>query len=150
MKYQHRFRVRAPVSTVADFHQKTESMAAITPPFVPLQVEHAPARPEGGDQMAFTMWLGPIPVRWHTYFSQVSDTGFTDTQLEGPFRYWVHRHTFLPIDEQTAEVVDDVHAALRWNIFWGSVGLMMWLGLPILFAYRAWKTRRLLEDRGRQ
>jgi ligand-binding SRPBCC domain-containing protein len=150
MRYQHRVQVHAPASVVADFHSQTENMVAITPPFVPVQLGHAPAHPEGGDQMAFTMWLGPIPVRWRTYFSQVSDTGFTDTQLEGPFRYWVHRHTFLPLDGQTTEVVDEVRAALRWHILWGIVGLMMWLGLPVLFAYRGWKTRRLLEERGGQ
>jgi hypothetical protein len=30
---------------------------------------------------------------------------------------------------------------------WGVIGLAMWLGLPFLFAFRAWKTRRLLEPR---
>jgi ligand-binding SRPBCC domain-containing protein len=95
--------------------------------------------------MAFTMWMGPIPVRWRAYIGQVSATGFSDHQMEGPFRYWAHRHSFLPQDENSTDVVDEIQAGLRWHPLWALVGLAMWLGLPALFAYRAWKTRRLLE-----
>jgi hypothetical protein len=34
---------------------------------------------------------------------------------------------------------------LKAHPLWGAVGLAMWVGLPLLFACRAWKTRRLLE-----
>ena len=30
-------------------------------------------------------------------------------------------------------------------LFWGLVGVLMWIGMPALFAYRGWKTRRMLE-----
>lgn len=150
MKYRHRFQVRAPLSAVADFHSQSDSMAAITPPLMPLQMEPAPPRLQAGDQMAFTLWLGPLPVRWRAFIGQVSPTGFSDHQLEGPFRYWVHRHTFVSLDEGTTKVVDEIQAGLRWHPLWGAVGLAMWLGLPLLFAYRGWKTRRLLERRGNQ
>ncbi len=33
----------------------------------------------------------------------------------------------------------------RRHWFWRLVGMGMWLNLPILFAYRGWKTRQLLE-----
>ena len=49
MKYEHRFRVRAPSSAVADFHARSSSMAAITPPFIPLQMLQAPQRLAAGD-----------------------------------------------------------------------------------------------------
>lgn len=55
-----------------------------------------------------------------------------------------YRHTF------------QVQAQLKPHIFWGTAGLVMWLGLPLLFGFRARKTRRLLEgvvaemDRRRQ
>jgi ligand-binding SRPBCC domain-containing protein len=145
MKFQHRFRVRAPLATVADFHSQADSMAAITPPFIPTQMLHTPPRLKEGDEMVFRMWLGPIPVRWRAVISRVSPTGFSDEQLEGPFRHWVHRHSFVSADEQITEVVDEVQATIKWHLWWGPVGLAMWLGLPVLFAYRGWKTRQLLE-----
>ena len=150
MKFQHRFRVRAPLAAVADFHSRADSMAAITPPLIPMQMQHAPPRLKEGDEMAFRMWLGPIPVSWRAVISQVSPTGFSDEQLEGPFRRWVHRHLFVPVDEHTTEVVDQVQATIKRHPWWGLVGLAMWLGLPLLFAYRGWKTRRLLERGGGQ
>ena len=147
MKYQRRFQVRAPLTAVADFHRQADSMAAITPPLIPMRMQHTPPLLDDGDVMAFTLWLGPIPVRWCACIGQVSPTGFSDQQLEGPYRHWVHRHTFVPLDENTTEVVDEIQASLRRHPLWGAVGLAMWLGLPVLFAYRGWKTRRLLESR---
>ena len=44
MRYQHRFRVRAPLAAVADFHSRADSMVAITPPFVPTQMEQTSSR----------------------------------------------------------------------------------------------------------
>jgi ligand-binding SRPBCC domain-containing protein len=146
MRYEHRFRVQAPVAAVSEFHSRSESMAAITPPLIRVRMKEAPSRLATRDQMAFRMWLGPLPVLWRAFVSDASSMGFTDHQLEGPFRYWVHRHSFTPVDAQTTEVTDLVQARLRWHPLWGVVGLAMWLGLPLLFAFRGWKTRRLLES----
>lgn len=145
MRYHHRFRVQASLARVADFHRQSASMAAITPPPILVKIHSAPSVLANGDQMAFTMWLGPLPVRWLARIEAVSSTGFTDRQLQGPFAEWVHRHTFAAVDERTTEVVDEVTISLRPHPFWGAVGLGMLLGLPVLFAFRGWKTRRLLQ-----
>jgi ligand-binding SRPBCC domain-containing protein len=141
MRYQHRFRVDAPVAVVADFHARSASMATITPPPVVVRIQRAPARLNEGDEMEFTLWLGPLPVYWLARLEDVSPTTFTDRQLRGPFRHWLHRHTFLALDEATTAVVDEIELSLRPHPWWGLLGLGMWLSLPLLFAYRAWKTR---------
>ena len=64
MNYQHRFRVQAPLQAVADFHSYPDAMAAITPPPIFVQVHQAPPRVADGEAMDFTMWLGPLPLRW--------------------------------------------------------------------------------------
>jgi ligand-binding SRPBCC domain-containing protein len=145
MKYQYRFEVNAPLAAVADFHAKSVSMGAITPPPVVVRVHRAPSRLDEGDEMDFTMWFGPLSVRWLARIEDVSPTGFTDRQLHGPFRHWVHRHTFTPVDETTTAVVDEIELELRSNLWWKLVGLGMWLSLPLLFAYRAWKTKRFIQ-----
>ena len=144
MSYRHRFRVRAPLAQVAEFHCHSASMAAITPPPIVVRVQRAPAVLAEGDEMAFTMWLGPLPIRWLARIEAVSATGFTDRQLHGPFGEWVHRHSFVAIDENTTEVVDEISWRLRPHLLWGPVGLGMRLGLPFLFAFRGWKTKRYL------
>jgi ligand-binding SRPBCC domain-containing protein len=145
MKYEHRFRVRAPLAAVADFHSRSASMPAITPPPMIVRVHAAPARLGEGDEMDFTLWAGPIPLRWAAKIEEVSPAGFTDRQLRGPFAAWAHRHTFVRVTDEITEVVDEVQAEVKRHPFWGPVGLLMWAGMPALFAFRGWKTRLLLE-----
>ena len=145
MRYRHDFRVRATLADVARFHFRATSLKAITPPLIPVQLHDAPERMGDGDEMDFTMWMGPLPIRWEARVEDVSPTGFVDQQVRGPFEAWAHRHSFVAVDAETTEVVDEVEARLKPHALWGLVGLAMWLGLPLLFAYRGWKTRRLLE-----
>ncbi len=96
--------------------------------------------------MAFTLKAGPIPIHWVARFENVSPAGFIDRQIKGPFQEWVHQHKFRAIEDNLTEVSDEVTVKLKRSLIWGPVGLAMWLGLPFLFAYRGWKTRRLLEN----
>jgi ligand-binding SRPBCC domain-containing protein len=144
-RYRHKFKVKASLAKVADFHARSTSMAAITPPPVVVRVHQAPARLDEGDEMKFTLWLGPLFIRWVARIEDVSVTGFTDRQLHGPFNHWVHRHTFEPVDETTTAVTDEIEFSLQRHPGWKLVGLVMKLNLPLLFAYRGWKTRRFLE-----
>ena len=150
MKYRHKFRVKAPRAEVAECHSQSAGMGEITPPLAVVKVHQAPVRLGEGDEMEFTIWLGPLPVRWKARIEQVSPAGFVDRQLEGPFQRWTHRHSFKPVDEQTTEVVDEIEFKLAKEPARGIVGLGMTLSLPFLFAYRGWKTRRLLTDREKQ
>ncbi len=144
MRYTHRFRVKAPLAAVADFHSRSASMAAITPPPMIVRVHRALDRLGEGDEMDFTLWVGPVPLRWVAKIEEVSPEGFTDRQLAGPFGHWKHRHRFVHVSDQITEVVDEVQAEIKRHPFWGPVGLLMWAGMPLLFAYRGWRTRRLL------
>jgi ligand-binding SRPBCC domain-containing protein len=120
-------------------------MPAITPPPIIVRVHRAPARLGEGDEMDFTLWAGPLPLRWLARIEDASPAGFTDRQLRGPFAAWAHRHTFVRVTDEITEVVDQVAAQIKRHPFWGPVGLLMWAGLPLLFAFRGWQTRRLLE-----
>jgi ligand-binding SRPBCC domain-containing protein len=146
MKFQHRFRVRASLAAVAQFHSQTASLAMLTPPPVIVRIHRAPTIQHTGDEVDFTMWFGPLPVRWLAQIEQVSDTGFVDRQVRGPFRAWVHCHSFAPVDMATTEVIDEVQAELSSHWLWRIVGGCMWLTLPLLFAYRGWRTRHVLES----
>ena len=74
-----------------------------------------------------------------------SAEGFTDRQIRGPFAAWAHRHTYVRVDDRTTDVVDEVEAELKRHPFWGLAGALMWIGMPMLFAFRGRKTRRILE-----
>lgn len=141
----YRFRVHAPLEAVVRFHRQSSSLIAITPPPVVMHIHHAPEYLNEGDEIDFTLRIGPLPIRWQARIEAISPIGFTDRQLTGPFADWVHRHRFVLVTVDETEVIDEVNIRLRWHPLWGPVGLFLILGLPLLFAYRSRKTRRLLE-----
>jgi ligand-binding SRPBCC domain-containing protein len=146
MKFLHRFIVNAPVAEVAAFHSRSASMAAITPPPIVVQMHRAPELLAEGAQIEFTLWLGPLPVRWVAQIEQVTPVSFVDRQLRGPFTRWDHLHLFVPLDAKRTEVIDELTVELSHHPLWKAIGVSMWLGLPLLFAYRAWASRRVLRQ----
>jgi len=145
MRFEHRFRVKASLAEVADFHSRSSNMPKLSPPPLIVRMRRAPELLAAGDEMEFTLWAGPIPIRWIARIEDASPSGFVDRQEVGPFASWRHRHVFARVTDDTTEVLDQVEASLRRHWWWGPVGLAMWVGLPLLFAYRGWKTRQLLE-----
>lgn len=144
-QYSHRFNVQASLDSVADFHRDSRALKQLTPP--PLFLSFNKIEPQAeGSVVDFTMWLGPLPIRWVSTHSDVDPVhGFTDTQTTGPFEVWVHRHSFERVDDNTTRVIDQVRAKPSRHFFWGIISRFMWLTLPILFAYRSRQTRKALE-----
>jgi ligand-binding SRPBCC domain-containing protein len=146
MKFTRSFEVHAPVEKVRAFPARADSLVALTPPLMPMRLEDSPMILQSGDTMTFRIWLGPLPIRWTARIEDAGAAGFTDRQLAGPFAEWVHRHTFEPTGLGTTRVVDSIRARLRLHVVWVPAGLAVWFGLPLLFAFRSWKTRRVLEQ----
>ena len=142
LNFRRSFLVNAPLENVASFHGSMKALKQLTPFPIIVQLKRVEAIGEGS-MAAFNIWFGPIPVSWvarHHDYDPIK--GFTDTQDEGPFSHWVHQHTFTAINPQTTEVVDDITAKYGHDPFFGLVSRVMWLTLPILFAFRKWETRR--------
>ncbi len=146
MKFRRTFIVNAPLKTVAAFHAQSASMAAITPPPIIAQIKSAPEILREGDTMAFVLWLGFIPIFWKAKIENVSPNGFTDRQLRGPMAHWTHRHTFKRLSPKRTRVIDEIDASLKKDPLGFLIGGMMWLGLPVLFAFRGRKTKKLLSS----
>jgi ligand-binding SRPBCC domain-containing protein len=142
------FRVKAALKDVADFHRLAENLAVLTPPPALVRLHSAPSPLDEGDQMDFTIWFGPFPVRWLAVIENSGPQGFTDRQIKGPYAYWAHTHNFETAGLEAGSTVihDRVEYAFRLHLYYGLFGVAMALSLPLLFAYRKWKTRRLLED----
>ena len=144
MNYRHQFEVNAPLKQVVAFHTQSNSMAAITPPPIIIKIHRTPPTLNQGDEMDFTLWLGPFPIHWVARIEDVTPTSFADRQIHGPFKHWLHRHTFISLSPNSTQVIDEIEFTLRPHPLWGLVSLNMVLGLPFLFGYRGWKTKRLL------
>ena len=84
--FDFRFTVAAPLAAVSAFHFQTGILKALTPPLMIMQV-HRFDPLANGSIGEFTIWMGPIPVRWVAEHSEVSQTGFIDTQIHGPMKF---------------------------------------------------------------
>ncbi|MEO0325999.1 MAG: hypothetical protein AAF447_23820 [Myxococcota bacterium] len=140
--FHSEFLVRADVATVRRFHGSTRVLRQLTPPVLGMQL-HAMGAMEEGMVARFTLWFGPLPVRWTARHEQVSETGFVDVQQEGPMAEWRHTHRFEAVDAAQTRVIDHIEyahpplprALLTYALFNGA-------GLRALFAYRALVTQR--------
>jgi ligand-binding SRPBCC domain-containing protein len=129
---------------VAAFHSDPIALARLTPPPLSIRWIHREPIAEGA-RARFVLRWGPIAILWEALHREVSATGFVDEQVEGPFRRWVHRHCFQEIAPGVTEIIDEIEAALPQHPLRALVALAIWLGLPLLFAYRARATRRALH-----
>ncbi len=144
--FERSFVVKAPLARVAAFHRDTRVLRRLTPPPVIVQLHHSEPLRDGA-VAEFTLWFGPLPVRWRALHSEVDEQrGFTDTQVRGPLRFWQHRHAFQARRSGTTLITDRIeyehHPGVRG---WLSRVLFGRLALRFNFAYRAWITRRAVE-----
>lgn len=85
-----------------------------------------------GDEMVFTMWLGPFPICWLAFIEVVSPSGFTDRQLRDPFVEWFHRPIITAVDDRTTDVVDESTLHLRSHLFLWWVARECKLAFPYI------------------
>ena len=141
------FTVNAPVEAVSQFHSRTDILKRLTPPPLFVQI-HDFGEMREGMVADFTMWFGPVPVRWQAEHINVSETSFTDVQRVGPLETWAHTHTFsaeTPTTTCVHEHIEYTHPA-GWR---GLLTRAMFghLGLVGLFQYRKLITRWSLRSR---
>ena len=143
--FEFAFTVNVPLDAVAEFHADTRALRKLNPPFVIVQLHRVDPMAEGSVS-EFTLWMGPIPIRWRAVHSRVSKNGFTDTQEHGPLKFWQHTHRFTALDEKTTQIRERVEYEfhLGWRgllprILFGRLGLMA------LFTYRKLATRWALR-----
>ncbi|MCB0026415.1 MAG: hypothetical protein KDE28_00820 [Anaerolineales bacterium] len=144
-EFHYQFDVAAPAGAVNKFHHDSKVLQQLSPLPVFVQLHQIEPLAEGSlSQM--TMWVGPIPLRWHARHENVSDEGFTDVQERGPMALWRHTHRFIANGPERTTVQEHVqyeHPA-------GFRGLLTRLlfnsaSLYLLFTYRQIVTRLALR-----
>lgn len=142
--FDFRFQVEAPLEDVRDFHRDTRALTLLTPPPTIIRIHSVEPLAEGSVSR-FTLWVGPLPLRWTAVHRDVSELGFTDIQEEGPAAKWKHTHSFTPL----SPVATEIHEHIEYEHKPGLAGLVTRIlfakpNLLFMFAYRRWITRRHL------
>lgn len=139
--FDYTFTVDAPLTAVANFHHDTRILKKLSPPPIFVQIHHFEPLAEGSEAR-FTLWFGPVPLRWRAVHSNVSANGFTDTQAEGPLQSWQHTHRFTAVSPQRSKIHEHIEFSHRrgWRGLFSRL-LFSKPGLYGLFTARKLLTR---------
>jgi ligand-binding SRPBCC domain-containing protein len=146
--FDYSFTVDAPLQAVADFHHDTTVLKKLTP--FPMVVQVHDFEPLGeGSRAEFTIWAGPVPMRWQAVHSDVSVNGFTDTQVSGPLKAWRHTHRFTDLGDGRTRVDEHIefeHDGGARGLF--SRAMFSPIGLTGLFTARKLLNQRYVAAAG--
>jgi uncharacterized protein len=142
--------VEAPPEIVWAFFSDPANLAKITPPSMGFEIVSSPGRPlQAGDRIDYRIRIAGVPLPWRTLISEWDPPrSFTDEQERGPYRRWVHRHTFQPMDDGRVLVTDRVDYDLPLGAL-GRVAGGFWVRRQLrkIFDYRSDIIRREFASR---
>lgn len=124
-----------PRDEVFRFFSKAENLEALTPPWVHFSIlTPLPIEMREGALIDYRLKIHGFPLRWRTEISTWDPPlRFVDRQLRGPYRSWVHTHTFREIEGGT--LVSD---RVEYSVWGGSVVNRLFVRGDVerIFSYR--------------
>ncbi len=102
--------VPTPLDETFLFFSDARNLERITPPFLKFKIlTPNPIDMRVGALIDYKLSLRGFPIRWRTEITEWNPQhGFTDIQLHGPYRKWVHNHEFSS-ERGGTRVEDTIH-----------------------------------------
>ena len=123
---------------VFDFFSDARNLERITPDWLRFRVlTKDPIEMKVGTPIRYRLRIAGFPVRWDTCITRWEPgKSFVDRQERGPYRLWVHTHTFEPIGDGV--LMGDL---VRYALPFGPLGRLahaLWVrgALAQIFDYR--------------
>jgi ligand-binding SRPBCC domain-containing protein len=134
-----------PLDEVFEFFSKAENLNTLTPPelsfsiLTPLPVVMRP-----GTIIDYRIRLMNIPFKWKTLISRWEPgSAFVDEQLKGPYKKWIHLHSFEACEGGT-KMMDRVEYDIPGGVL--AYPVLRWFVRPkveAIFDYREKALRNL-------
>lgn len=145
--FEKKSQLAVPAQELYDWHMQPGAFDRLVPPWQRVEVVERPTRLVEGAKLVMKVFAGPISVRWvalHRDF--IEGRQFIDDQVHGPFKQWVHTHSFEAIDDQTSMLTDRIEYELPLGPL-GALfgGLPTDLMLEKMFEFRHRATREALS-----
>ena len=136
-----------PIEQVFRFFASPENLNLLTPPWAnfsilsPQSIEMAV-----GTIIEYRIRLRGVPVTWRSEITEWQPPfAFCDVQLRGPYRFWVHRHTF---EEKPGGTLVTDH--VDYGVLGGALVNHLFVAgeLKRIFGYRKTRLHELFPDTG--
>lgn len=138
--------IDASVERVWEFHERPDILQKLTPPWQPVQVIRRQGGLDVGAISEFRLWLGIIPIIWIARHIECEKYHiFTDQQIRGPLKSWLHRHQFIRENGKT-RLIDTIDYELPGGML-AEFFLGWWVNsrLTEMFRYRHEVTQKECE-----
>jgi ligand-binding SRPBCC domain-containing protein len=124
--------IDAPLADVFEFFSAPQNLGRITPPEMRFRILEGPNRRlRQDDRITYSMRIWGVPVRWRTHITLWREgEAFADLQERGPYRHWLHTHTFREKDGRV-----EMHDRVEYELPFGALGAI----------FGGWMVRRQIE-----
>jgi ligand-binding SRPBCC domain-containing protein len=140
--------ISAPVEALREWHFRSGAFERLNPPWERAKVVTSPERLVDGALAEIEIAIGPWKRRWIAEH-ELTDDGFIDRQLEGPFAFWEHQHRFEYLSESTSRLTDSIRYRLPFGFAGKLIGRrFVEAKLDRLFRYRHAVTAEDLSSEG--
>ena len=138
-----------PAEEVFSFFADAANLELITPPELEFRIiTPLPIKMGKGTLIDYRIRLNGIPFNWKTEITEWEPPyRFVDTQLKGPYRVWIHEHTFTTSGIGT--IMRDVVSYLPPGRIFEPVisSLFVRKKLERIFDYRQEKIKTIFNNR---
>ncbi len=137
-----------PIETVFEFFGDAGNLNTLTPPWLNFQILTPPPITMGvGTLIDYKLRIRGMPIRWQTEITRWDPPfAFEDRMNRGPYRHWLHTHTF-EVENGGTKIRDHVdYAVPGWFVEPLVHRLMVAPDLQTIFEYRQQKIRENLAN----
>tara|TARA_Y100000590_G_scaffold470656_1_gene667444 strand:- start:4114 stop:4590 length:477 start_codon:yes stop_codon:yes gene_type:complete len=109
------------INNVFHFFSDANNLEILTPPWLNFKILDIIPKTMGvGTQIRYRLKLHGIPIWWTSVITEWNPPySFTDEQKKGPYKSWIHNHTFESIENGTI-IKDNVNYSIPFGSFPGG------------------------------
>jgi ligand-binding SRPBCC domain-containing protein len=138
-----------PRPRVFDFFADAMNLERITPPQLNFHIiTPQPIDIHAGALIDYTLKLRGFPIKWRTRISEWNPPfDFVDEQLKGPYKQWIHTHTFTELENGATGIKDVVRYRLPMEPLGDIMHFLVRRELDNIFDYRQKAVDEILVEK---
>jgi len=112
-----RVELSSSVDDVFEYHTREGALERLIPPWSSLRVLKSNKDLKDTSIVILKLNFGPIGIRWIAqHLGYIQNRQFQDRMIKGPFRYWLHTHSFLPNEHNDCIMEDRIEYSPPFGI----------------------------------